>query len=487
MRALPVLLLVACGGAAPVGPQRARDAGEAPRELVLYRDGALVRERHAVETREGTVGLTLPLPPDVEAGGILVRIVAPGAGAARVGALTVIEPALVPGDPIEVRGGARPVRGTLRWAGARELVVEDASGVRVLLDPKHVVRPAPGRASRRVDVAIEADGAGRAELEVAYVTRGLGWVADYTLVMDGGSGRAELHGALGIANGSGVTFEDATITLVDTERPTRLTAFDGGGSGDDDAGAKRAPVADPTKPRAEQPARANARAAAGGEETPRTTLPFRVDVRPGAQSVSLIAGSVVLPARETLVYDPVGDERDHPQRIPLEAEGYGLDRTSSAVSQSVDIDLARARVPAGLPAGTVRLVERGARGDLSPLGESRIFDRAGTGADAETISPTTSVAIGRAADVEGTRTRREFSLDADAKRIVEEFEIELTNTGERAVDVIVREHLYRGRNWTLAYFSEPRTTKEGPQKIAMRTRVPAKGTARVVYRVVYWW
>ena len=238
---------------------------------------------------------------------------------------------------------------------------------------------------------------------------------------------------------------------------------------------------DPTKPRAEQPT-----TLAAPKETPRTTLPFLVDVRPGAQSVSLLAGSHVLPAAQTLVYDPVGDERDNPTKVPLQAPGYGLDRKSTAVSQSIDVDL-RARIPGGLPAGTVRLLERTASGELSPLGEARIFDRAGTGDDQDTIAPTTSVAVGRAADIEGRRRRRELTIDLDAKRLIEEFEIELISKADHPLEVIVREHLYRGQNWTLAYASDPGVAKEGPQKIAMKARVPAKGKARVVYRVVYWW
>jgi hypothetical protein len=310
------------------------------------------------------------------------------------------------------------------------------------------------------------------------VTQRLRWVADYTLVMDGASKRAELHGALGIDDAAGVAYEDAAITLVDADRPVKLTAFDEPAP----APSKRnATPKDPTKPRAEQPTALQA-----PKEAPRTTLPFLVDVRPGAQSVSLLAGSHVLPAEQTLVYDPVGDDRDHTAAMPLTATSYGLDRTSTAVSQSIDVDL-RGRIPGGMPAGKVRLLERTATGELSPLGEARIFERAGTGDDQDTVSPTTSVAVGRAAEVVGKRRRRELTVDTEAKRLTEEFEIELTSTADHPVEVIVREHLYRGQTWTLAYFSEPSVEKEGPQKIAMRTRVPAKGTARVVYRVVYWW
>jgi hypothetical protein len=485
VRAALVILVAAaigCGG----GASRKATVGNhvtaaAPLELVLYRDGALVRDRRTVEVGGDGAVMAVPLPPDVEVSSVLARVLDAGGGEARLGALRLVEPTLQPGDPVEVTDGKRSLRGTLRWIGARELVLDEGGTIRVVLDPDHVIRLDGGGASRRLDVEILAARPGKATVEVIYATRSVRWVADYTLVMDPASQAAELHGALGIDNTGGVTWEDAAITLVDTDRPVKLTAFDHPKepATPPARAGKPAPVADPTKPRAEQPVKVAAPA-----ETPRTTLPFTVDVRPGAQSVSLLAGSHSLPAKQTLVYDPLGDDRDVTNREPNTEKDYGLDKKSSAVSQSIDVDLT-ARVPAGLPAGTVRLVERTTQGELTPLGESRIFERKGS--DTEELSPTTSVAVGRAGHVEGKRRRREFTLDTEEKRLIEEFEIELTNESERAVEVIVREHLYRGQNWTLAYYSEPRVTKEGAQKIALRTKVPAKGTARVVYRVLYWW
>ena len=485
-RALLLLALAGCGGGSSGARTTTvgnRVGAASPLELVLYRDGALVRDRRVVEVGSGGATLAVALPADVAVSSVLARMIDPGGGSARLGTLTLVEPTLQPGDPVEVTDGKRSLRGTLRWMGARELVVDVDGTIRVVLDPDHVVRLDAGGASRRLDVQLLADKAGKATVEIVYVTRSVRWVADYTLIMDPASQRAELHGALGIDNSGGVTWDDAAITLVDTDRPVKLTAFD---HPKDEAptapqrGGKPAPVAEPTKPRAEQPVKL-----AKPAEQPRTTLPFTVDVKLGAQSVSLLAGSHVLPAAQTLVYDPLGDDKNLTAREPNRDRNYGLDKKSSAVSQSIDVDLAKAKIPTGLPSGTVRLVERTSKGELTPLGESRIFEKEGS--DTEKISPTTSVAVGRANHVEGKRIRREFTLDEEDKRLVEEFEVELTNEADHAVEVIVREHLYRGQNWTLAYFSEPRVAKEGPQKIALRAKVPAKGTARVVYRVVYWW
>ena len=54
---------------------------------------------------------------------------------------------------------------------------------------------------------------------------------------------------------------------------------------------------------------------------------------------------------------------------------------------------------------------------------------------------------------------------------------------------MIREHLYRGQNWTIAYASEvvQEKDKEGPQQFALRTTVPAKGKTSLLYVVVYTW
>ena len=54
--------------------------------------------------------------------------------------------------------------------------------------------------------------------------------------------------------------------------------------------------------------------------------------------------------------------------------------------------------------------------------------------------------------------------------------------------MLVREHLYRGLTWALAYTSDAAAVaQEGPQEISFRVTVPPRATREVVYRVVYTW
>jgi hypothetical protein len=62
----------------------------------------------------------------------------------------------------------------------------------------------------------------------------------------------------------------------------------------------------------------------------------------------------------------------------------------------------------------------------------------------------------------------------------------IDNARPRPVEIVIREHLYRGQNWTVAYQSAP-AAKESAQQISLRTQVPANGQAKMLYVVVYTW
>ncbi|HET9624612.1 MAG TPA: hypothetical protein VFP84_24765, partial [Kofleriaceae bacterium] len=185
------------------------------------------------------------------------------------------------------------------------------------------------------------------------------------------------------------------------------------------------------------------------------------------------------PMRSVLIYDPVGGALDRATAAPSSDPELGAAPAPPRVTESVEIER-DAAATRGLPAGPVRLLERAADGTLALLGEARLFDPASRAARVDTI------AIGTAHGLTGHRERRDWSKDGDQRRLSEELLITIDSTRPRPVDVVVREHLYRGLNWTLAYQSAP-AAKEGPQQIALRTTVPANGRAKVLYVVVYTW
>jgi hypothetical protein len=276
------------------------------------------------------------------------------------------------------------------------------------------------------EIAFDVTGPpGRHVLYLGYTTDRIAWDAAYTMTTTPARRWGELRGALTIVNTTDVVFANARVTVDDAELGA-LTL-----------GADRA----------------------------------RIELLPGDPPRAL---------RSTLIYDPIGSALDHDSGFPLRDPSLGAAPIAEA---PVTEALAITRPPgrrAGLPGGPARLIARRADGTRAALGEARLFGAATRDAATDTV------ALGPARGVTGRRERRDFSIDDERRRLVEELELTLTNTRDAPVEVILREHLYRGKTWTIAYHSAP-ATKDGPQQISMRAQVPAHGETRVLYVVVYTW
>jgi hypothetical protein len=96
------------------------------------------------------------------------------------------------------------------------------------------------------------------------------------------------------------------------------------------------------------------------------------------------------------------------------------------------------------------------------------------------------VRLGSAFDVVGDRRQLAFTSDSKAKWMEEEIEVELRNHKAEAVEVQVRETLFRWSNWNILSSSQP-YTKEDANTIAAMVKVPANGNATLRYRVRYSW
>ena len=316
--------------------------------------------------------------------------------------------------------------------------------------------PRDSLAATAVELDATAPRAGRFALALGYATDHLAWDAAYTMTTTAARDRAEVRGAIAIRNTTGVALH-ARTRVIDAEL---------GAWRDLTAEQLRAAVGGPPAP------------AASRDGEPRDLGSLALGN--GETRVELLATAAPRKLRSVLVYDPIGPALDHTGAIPVSDPSIGVEpAAASQVTESFEID----RDPAttrGLPGGPVRLLERHADGSLELLGESRLFGAATRVADVDTI------AIGTARGVVGHRERRDWAKDDDQRRFSEEFLVTIDSTRPRPVELVVREHLYRGQNWTLAYQSVA-AVKEGPQQIALRTQVPANGRAKVLYVVVYTW
>jgi len=412
------------------GPRAARPT-TAPDgdEITLYRDRAVIRQRVELVVPvadRATVTVTIAAGVHLEDVVVLDRGELTISGLRGTSA-TVTPAKAAPDDEGEVPGPALPTDPT----GPTELTF-----------------------------VVGAPHAGTFAVHLGYVTDRLTWAAAYTMTTTAARDRVTLRGAVAIHNTTGIVLK-ARAYVVDAE-----------------LGAWRGRIAEQL---------GSALAGTTSSTTSRTT-PIatpralgNVELAAGETRVELLPGEPPRPLRSVLVFDPVGTKLDHGDAAPIRDAMLGVERSPpTRVTESFEIPR-RSASSEGLPAGPVRLLQRNADGGLSVLGEARLFDVATRVAEVDTV------AIGTAEGVTGRRERRELTIDDDDRRLVEEFVLTIKNTRTVPVEVVLREHLYRGQNWTLAYQTARDPTKEGPQQISLRTTVPASSESKVLYVVVYTW
>ncbi len=426
------LVLVAFAACGPK-PRHAAPTPATGDELTLYRDRALVKQQVEVEippADTATVTIRVPIGVDVEDIVVLER------GELGVSELT----AKAPPEP---------------EAKSRPAPPEDEEPAEPTDEDEPVAPPAPTTPTE-VTFVVSGPHAGRFPLALGYVTDRIRWDAAYTMTTTPVRTQVSVRGAIAIRNTTGIGYANLRAYVVDAELGTtrgRLTeqfAAQLAGTPEGPAGAAPRPLG-------------------------------TITLGTGETRVDLLPGDPPRPMHSVLVYDPIGTKLDHGGVAPIRDPALGVTPAASArVTESFEVP----RDPTtslGLPGGPVRLLERRGDGSLAVIGETRLFDAATRGATVDTV------AIGTATGVVGGRERRDLTIDDDGKRLVEEFVLTLTNQRATPVEVVLREHLYRGQNWTLAYRSAPFAEKEGPQQISMRTTVPARGTTRVLYVAVYTW
>ena len=337
------------------------------------------------------------------------------------------------------------------------LTISERSAAQLDLPEDSEAPPTAARPPTAVTFTVAAPHAGHYVLHLGYITDTLPWEAAYTMTTTPARDRVTVRGGLAIRNESGLAFGDAKLFVVDAP-----------------LGAWRGRLA-------EQLGEKLLGAAAPATTVAQPADLGHVTLGPGETRIPLLAEEPPRALRTVLVYDPIGTTLDHEGPVPVRDAALGVTPApTNRISESFEITRPRAARP-GLPGGPVRMLERQPDGSLSLLGEARVFDAATRVAGVDTI------AIGTTDGVTGRRERRDLAIDDDTERLVEEFVLTITNQRSRPVDVVLREHLYRGETWALAYSSVPRVAKEGPQQISLRTVVPANSEAKVLYVVVYSW
>jgi hypothetical protein len=314
------------------------------------------------------------------------------------------------------------------------------------------------------DITSERAGAHRAR--VTYQTGGITWWADYNLIFsdgrDASNGFVDLSAWVSIINQSGATYPESRLKLIagDVNRVQPQPVGRGGIA----LQAMRAAAED------------------GFEEQSfdefhlytlgrRTTLPNN-----STKQIELFDQARKVPAQRTLVYASnamgFGGGRFEDPNFPFTGSGK--------VDSYLEFRNDRASgLGMPLPAGRIRVSR------LDPADSSLEF----IGEDAIGHTPRDErvrVKLGSAFDVVGERKQVDFRSDSRSRWMEEEIEVTLRNHKDEAVEVQVREFLFRWSNWQILSSSQAHE-KEDARTILFKVRVPRDGTQTVRYRVRYSW
>ena len=290
-------------------------------------------------------------------------------------------------------------------------------------------------------------------LELDYLTRGIGWQADYVARFDEESDVMSLAGRVALANNSGMSLKDVRVTLV----AGNLNRVSGGGSVMmSSAGMKRdvLPVA-------------NTVSGDGSGDYYRYDLP----------------GKVTLPDRQLCLYAlfNAGSVKVKRKWV-LEGESYyyrsslpGMRRTWPVVQRVEWKNSSHEGLGFPMPAGVVRFYQADRHGNMQFAGESRMPHMP--------VGESASLSMGESFHVTASRKQLRFeqiaALSGAPRRYDSSHEIRLRNAKDRPVVVQVREPV--PGKWQI--ISENATHRRDGMVAVWDITVPAAGEAVLRYTV----
>ncbi|MEO7775582.1 MAG: DUF4139 domain-containing protein [Steroidobacteraceae bacterium] len=315
---------------------------------------------------------------------------------------------------------------------------------------------------------INSTKAGEQRARVTYQTSGMTWWADYNLIFNAGkdanNGFIDLSAWVSIINQSGASYPNAKLKLI---------------AGD----VHRAPAAPSPKVMYNMAARAEASADAGFAEQAfdefhlytlgrRTVLPNN-----STKQIELFDQAKQIPAKRLLVYN--GAAINFGYGAPMTDRNFGVQSNPKVDSYLEFKNDKQYGLGVPLPSGRVR-VSKIDSGDnsLEFIGEDVI--------DHTPKDETLRLKLGSAFDVVGERRQVDYAVDTKARWLEEEIEVKVRNHKEEAVDVQVKENLYRWSNWKVLTQSQ-KFERADERTVYFPVKIAANGEAAVRYRVRYSW
>lgn len=432
---------------------------------------ALVHEQRSLDVQAGNHELRiggLPAVIDPEAiavafgSGAAVSVVGQRVVLANASTGGVLDSAI--GRTVSVSGSmsgnaiaATSVQGVLVGASSDGVLVRTADG-KVLLIHQYasVALPADavnGGSSVLLDVTAKSSGNRNALL--TYATSGLGWRAAYSATLEaGGSCRMQFKPEASIANRSGRDYTGADVQLV---------------AGQPSLGNRGLRMYSMAKAPAPMAAEAMPMQASLGDYRS-FTLPGRVNLPNGTVTLTPLYAARQVPCqRDYVIEDGGAGFPSKPNTNDYGAQDY---RDRAIVSTLAFT------APDALPAGTLRAWTQDGNGAPALLGQGNVADTP--------KGQKVAVELGQSFDLRASRERTAFHVDVAAHTLSEAYKVTLTNGGDTARTVTVREHPNRWREWTVTQ-SSLKPARQTPQTLEFNVSVPAHGETTLTWALRYNW
>jgi hypothetical protein len=362
------------------------------------------------------------------------------------------------GQPYQLRGEL------LAPPGNGGLVVKTGEGVllrpsgEILIDKlPEGLHPKP-----TLNWLLSSDRAGEQQMEISYITNGMGWRADYVVLVNAADSAVDLTGWVTLNNSSGASYDDAKLTLMagDVRRaPTYGDMLDG----------KVERFAMAAKPQFEEKS---------FFEYHMYTMERPTTIRDKETKQLSLLNAAGAPIKKEMIYDGRGNwwrSWWYPGRTGDPGGGYD---TSDYHKVNVVLELQNSEknhMGMPLPMGKVRVYKLDESGSQQFIGEDNI--------DHTPKDEKVRLYVGDAFDVIGDYKRANYRK-ISPQTIEETFEVNLRNHKETPVEVKVVDHVWS--DWKVMQSSHSYTKKDA-QTIEFPVKVPANGETVVTYTIRTTW
>jgi hypothetical protein len=317
---------------------------------------------------------------------------------------------------------------------------------------------------------VHSDQEAKLEVEIAYVTGGIGWDASYNVVESAQGDSLDLMGWVTMDNQTGKTFPEAKVQLVAGD-VAKISADEE--SRRNSAARREMAFADASAPQVTEKS---------FDEYHLYSLPLPTTLHDReTKQVEFVRTSGVAAAK-IYVYDGVKIDRNRWGNYDMtqirDNHEYGTESNPKVWVMREFKNSKENQLGIPLPKGRVRFYKEDEDGQLQFTGENLI--------DHTAADETLRIYTGSAFDLVGERKRINYKNDSSNHWFDETFEIRLRNRKKEAVEVRVVEHLYRWTNWEIR---EESNTYLKTDAQTLEFRIPLKpDEERVVsYTVHYSW